>query len=130
MGIQDNAWSRPEEAAWQQHAPVQRLSPRRCYFGTEREQSLGHLIKRLKSTSCHPEGPFSDHGRSRYNLIRHLELKSDDSRAKGLHQPRRHGPLAALTQVGSDLPQPAPPPSCSSGPAKPTCVWEMTERYF
>lgn len=97
----------PQEASWQQHAPVQRLHSWQYYFGTETEASHCHLIKRLKNTSWHPKGQFSDHWRSGYSLIHKLEVKSDDKRAKRLFSLREAQSCgcADLT-VGSDLPSP------------------------
>lgn len=85
MGIQDKAQSlSPRDVLAATRAPVQRLSQRQYYFGTEMKESLGHLIKRLKTISCRPKGQFSDRWRSHYNLIHNLEVKSDDRRVKRL----------------------------------------------
>lgn len=85
MGIQDKAQSlSPRDTLAATHAPAQRLSSRQFYFGTEMEESLGYLIKRLQNISCHPKGQFSDRWISRYNLIHNLEVKFDDRRVKRL----------------------------------------------
>ena len=85
MGIQDKAQSlSPRDTLAATRAPGQRLSSQQYYFGTEMEESLGHLIKRLKNISRHPKGQFSDRWRSHYHLIHNLEVKSDDRRVKRL----------------------------------------------
>ena len=61
MGIRDKAQSlSPGDILAVTCAPVQRLSSRQHCFGTEMEENLGHLIKRLKNISCHQKGQFSD----------------------------------------------------------------------
>lgn len=51
-GIEDKAQSlSPGDVLAAAHAPVQGLSLWQCYFGTELEESLSHLIKRLKNIS-------------------------------------------------------------------------------
>lgn len=85
MGRQCRARSLSSAGSLAGTCSEQRLGSWQRCFGTELEESTGHLIKRLKNTSCQPEGQFYDRRGSRYNLIRSREVKFDDSGGKGPH---------------------------------------------